>query len=147
MFNVVTRSDKDPDKDFNGLWLNEITGALFVWAKKAIRIGFAGSGKLISVDKFNVGFLHTPQRNKQKYNYEFDYDKVPLLVLAKVKSEDYEGSDIDVCFGSLYGKISPTDDFVIVNQLVNIELGECLSISCEPKAGNIEIELYVISYE
>ena len=147
MFNVVTRSDKDPDKDFNGLWLNQTTGALFVWAKKAIRIGFAGDGKLISVDKFNVRFSHTSQRNKQEYDHEFDYDKVPLLVLAKVKSQDYEGSDIDVCFGSTYGTISAMEDFVIVNQTGNVELGECLSISCEPKAGSVEIELYVISYE
>lgn len=151
MFNVVYRSNQDPNAPFNGLWLNESTGALFIWSefhKKGIGVGYAKDGKIISVDKFDITFIHTLQKNKQKYKYTFDYGKVPMMVLAKIDTEDYNGSAIDICFGSCYGKIYPQDEkFIIVNPIGNVSIGEKLTVSCDPTAGSVVIELYIISYE
>jgi len=148
MVNILQKGKTDPVGEFVGLWLNETNGALFVWNGKPILIGFSKDGKVVVSKLFEMEFKYTPHRNEQKYEYLFDYDRVPMLVLADVEDDGYEGSSVGIWFGSLYGNIFPGDDtFSIVAQTGNVNIGEKLTVKCTPTAGSVTIKLYVLSYE
>ena len=148
MYNVVTKKDEDPQKEFTGLWLNELTGGLWVWAKKPIRIGFAKDGHLLNVDVYVIDFVFTPAKNHQVFEYNFDYAKAPMMVLAQVETKDFEGSLAEVHFGNLYGTINAkNEEFVIVTPKDNVSLNGNLTVRCEPTKGEVKIKLFLISYE
>jgi len=147
MYNPIIIKTQDPINEFNGIWLNKESGALFVWADKPVLIGFAKDGHLLKVDNFSAEFEYTEKRNEQEYSITYEYGKVPLLILAKIENYIYQGSDISINLGGEYGCLSPQDKFVIVAQNGNVEIGSDLTIECEPTAGKISIVLTVISYE
>lgn len=147
MFNVLTPSKVDPTVAFNGLWHNEITGALWVWAKKPILVGFSKDGRILGTDVFEAEFKYTPQRNEQAYSVTYEYGKIPVLMIAEVTDEDYAGGYIEVCLDGTYGLLDEGDKFVIVGQQGNVGIGSDLTIKCEPSKGWIKVKLTVISYE
>lgn len=147
MYNPLTIKESDPTEEFNGIWLNKTTGSLFVWAGKPVLIGFAEDGHLLKIDKFLAEFVHTEKRNEQEYSVTYEYGKIPLLILAEVENNGYEGSDISINLGGEYGCVYPQDKFVVVAQNGNMEIGLDLTIECEPTAGKIQVEITIISYE
>ena len=147
MFNILTTKDTDPIESFNGIWHNGETGALWIWAKKPVLVGFSKDGKLLGIDVFEAEFTYTPQRNEQVYSLTYEYGKIPILMIAEVSDQDYAGGYIDVCLDSTYGLVDKDDTFVIVGQQGNVGIGSDLTIKCEPTKGSIKIKLTVISYE
>jgi len=147
MYNAISRHTEDPTSEFNGLWLNETTGALYVWSGKPIKVGFSKDFVVVTADVFNIGFVHTPKRNDQDYLKKFEYNKMPLKVIADVKTYGYEGGDVDVCFGSLYAHVEPKDGIYVLGQNGNVALNGEMEVFCEPTRGRLDITLYVISYE
>lgn len=147
MYNPLIIKEQDPEGEFVGLWLNKKSGCLFVWADKPVLIGFSEDGQVIKTDKFLAEFTHTERRNEQIYAVTYEYGKIPLIILAEVENDAYQGSDISIKLCGEYGSLSPQDKFVIVAQNGNVEIGSDLTIECEPTAGKISIELTVISYE
>ena len=147
MINAITKKDFDPISEFSNLWLNTDSGALFVWDSKPIKVGFAKDFVVVTEDVFNVDFSYVEKRNHENYSKVFDYHKIPIKVIAEVVPMDYEGSDVEVRFGDVYGTISPKMGVHLISQCENVVLDGKLEISCKPTRGKIQITLHVISYE
>ena len=140
MYNAITRRDKDPTEEFANLWLNTKTGSAWIWDDKPVLIGMTKEGKTLSLDIFEAEFVFTPRRNEQKYFYDIDYDKIPILIIAEV-----EGEGEIISIGD-YGEVEATEGKYIISQKGNFKLGSDLKLTCEPKKL-VKIKLYIISYE
>ena len=145
MFNILTPSKTDPTTEFNGLWHNESTGALWVWARKPVLVGFSKDGKMLGVDFFEATFNYTQRRNEIVDCIAYDYGKIPVVMIAEVSGDDE--ALVEIHLGSLYGTVDLDDKFVIVGQQGNVGIGSELSFKCETRTGTVTVKLTVISYE
>lgn len=146
MFNIITEKTEDPQKEFSGLWLNKSSGSIWIWINKPVLLGFAKDSKMISIDEFSADFVFTARENKQQYEFDFEYSKLPSLIIATVKETDYVGGDISISFGDTYGMVAGDGTWVVA-QTGNAKVGENLKVSCVPTQGSTHIDLIVLSYE
>jgi len=146
MIQIITKYDYDPTEEFTGIWFNEQSGSLWVWADNPILLGFTKEGTMVRADVFSADFVFTPTRNKQKYKWEFDYHGIPMLVVASVTSDNFTGGEVIISFGNWYGDVDQDGDFIIA-QLGNVKLGAKLLLECVPTEGSRHIDLTVLTYE
>ena len=147
MYNVIHKSDKDPTSEFNNIWLNERTGALYIWSGRPVKIGFAKDSVLLCADVYDLEFRHNPSIMNQKYSYKYEYNKVPLRVIVDIESFDYKGDDLVVRFGNDYGSVKVENGTYILSQKDNVRLNGKMEFLCKPLSGLAEVKIYVISYE
>lgn len=146
MINIVTKKEFDPTTEFSGIWFNEKSGAIFIWAGKPVCIAHSQDGRMVRADVFDMEFRHNPKKNQQKYSYEYPYGGFPMSVIARINHNGFEGGALSVWFGGKYGEVDGDGDWVL-SQTGNIKLGEKIKIACEPTKGSLEATIIVLTYE
>lgn len=146
MIQIITKRECDPKEEFTGIWINKISGSIFIWADKPVVIGHAKDGKMVRADVFKCEFRHEGKRNLQKYEYEFDYAGLPVLVVARVEDFDFLGGSVGIYFGDKYGSVESAGDWLVA-QDGNVRLGEKLKIRCVPEKGIRNADIIVLTYE
>lgn len=146
MIQIITKRDKNPTKEFSGIWWNAKSGGLFVWTGKPVLIGHSKDGQVVRADVFKADFVFEEKKNLQKYKYEFDYHGLPMLVIAKVEKKDFDGTALTIDIGGSYGEVEQ-EGVVLVMQRANVVLGEKLRLFCTPTKGSLSAEITILSYE
>jgi hypothetical protein len=143
MYNIITNKDEDPKEEFQNLWLNTRTGTLFIWNKQPVIVGLSKQARVFTEDEFECEFVYTEKRNHRKKYFKFDYKKIPVNVVVETTQEYYEGSDIKISFGSLYG-IAPLGKTVLRSD--KFTPGD-LVVECDPTRGSVKVKISVLGYE
>lgn len=146
MYNIVIKKDFDPVSEFSGVWFNRTNGTLWVWADRPVFLGSTHDGRMVVEDRFVGVFVFDERRNKQVYEYTFEYGKIPVKVLAVVTDYGFEGSPLEIFFGGRYGAVENEGTTLVVQER-NLTLDGKLKISCTPTKGSREVTVIVLGYE
>ena len=146
MVQIITKRDYDPKEEFTGIWINTVSGSIFIWSDRPIVIGHTKGGRMIRADVFEQTFEHEQNRRKQKYVYEYPYLGLPVAVVARIEQDHFHGEPLQIYFGDLYGEVSGSGDW-LVSQSGNVKIGENIKIKCVPTEGVLRSKVIVLTYE